>query len=78
MSGKVISLLSTKKALELTGYRSLNSLQQMHESEDVALTCYRIKGGHGRGALVRAWSEKELKEFMKNNHQLTEEKWLID
>ena len=78
MSGKTVKLLSTKKALELTGYRSLNSLRQLHESEDVALTCYRIKGGHGRGALVRAWSEKELKAFMKNNHQTTEEKSLID
>ena len=78
MSGKVVKLMTSEEALKLTGYRSLNSLQQLHESEDVALTCYRIKGGHGRGALVRAWSEKELKEFMKNNHQLTEEKWLID
>ena len=78
MSGKTVKLLSTKKALELTGYRSLNSLRQLHESEDVALTCYRMKGGHGRGALVRAWSEKELKAFMKNNHQTTEDKWLID
>jgi NADH:ubiquinone oxidoreductase subunit F (NADH-binding) len=78
MSGKTIKLLNTKKALELTGYRSINSLLQLHESEDVALTCYKVSGGRGRGGVGQAWSEKELKEFMKNNHQLTEEKWLID
>ena len=78
MSGKNVKLLSTKKALELTGYRSANSLQQLHESEDVALTRYTITGGRGQGGLDRAWSEKELKEFMKDNYQTTEEKWLID
>ena len=78
MSGKVISLLSTKKALELTGYRSINSLRQLHESEDVALTCYKVAGGRGQGGVAQAWSEKELKKFMKDNHQLTEDKWLID
>ena len=78
MSGKVISLLSTKKALELTGYRSLNSLRQLHESDDVALTCYKVAGGRGQGGVARAWSEKELKAFMKNNYQTTEDKWLID
>ena len=45
MSGKVVKLLTPKKAMELTGYRSVNSLKQLHESEDVALTCYRLKGG---------------------------------
>ena len=78
MSGKVISLLSTKKALELTGYRSINSLRQLHESEDVALTCYKLAGGRGQGGVAQAWSEKELKAFMKNNYQTTEDKWLID
>ncbi len=78
MSGKTIKLLSTKKALELTGYRSINSLQQLHESEDVALTRYAISGGRGQGGIAQAWSEKELKKFMKDNHQTTEEKWLID
>tara|TARA_R110002153_G_scaffold32735_1_gene99019 strand:- start:341 stop:577 length:237 start_codon:yes stop_codon:yes gene_type:complete len=78
MSGKVITLLNTKKALELTGYRSLNSLTQLHESEDVALTRYLIKGGRGQGGIAHAWSAKELNKFMKNNHQTTEEKWLID
>ena len=39
MSGKVVKLLTSKKAMELTGYRSVNSLKQLHESEDVALTC---------------------------------------
>ena len=73
MSGKTVTLLLGKKALELTGYRSLNSLNQLHESDDVELTCYRIKGG-----IEQAWSEKELKKFMKDNHQTTEEKWLID
>ena len=78
MSGKTVTLLLGKKALELTGYRSLNSLNQLHESEDVALTCYKIKGGRGQGGIQQAWSEKELKKFMKDNHQTTEEKWLID
>ena len=78
MSGKVISLLSTKNALELTGYRSINSLRQLHESEDVALTCYKLAGGRGQGGVAQAWSEKELKAFMKNNYQTTEDKWLID
>ena len=78
MSGKTVTLLLGKKALELTGYRSLNSLNQLHESDDVELTCYRIKGGRGQGGIDKAWSEKELKKFMKDNHQTTEEKWLID
>jgi hypothetical protein len=65
MSGKVIKLLNTKKALELTGYRSINSLLQLHASEDVALTCYKVAGGQGRGGVGQAWSEKELKEFMR-------------
>ena len=78
MSGKTVKLLSTKKALELTGYRSINSLRQLHESEDVALTCYKVAGGRGQGGVAQAWSEKELKKFMKDNHQLTEDKWLID
>ena len=78
MSGEVIKLLNTKRALELTGYRSLNSLLQLHESEDVALTCYKVAGGRGRGGIIQAWSEKELKKFMKDNYQTTEEKWLID
>ena len=78
MSGKTVKLLSTKKALELTGYRSINSLRQLHESEDVALTCYKVAGGRGQGGVAQAWSEKELKAFMKNNYQTTEDKWLID
>ena len=78
MSGKTVKLLSTKKALELTGYRSINSLRQLHESEDVALTCYKVAGGRGQGGVAQAWSEKELKKFMKNNYQTTEDKWLID
>mgnify|MGYP003655923434 FL=1 len=78
MSGKVIKLLNTKKALELTGYRSINSLLQLHASEDVALTCYKVAGGQGRGGVGQAWSEKELKKFMKDNYQQTEKKWLID
>ena len=78
MSGKTVTLLLGKKALELTGYRSLNSLNQLHESEDVELTCYRIKGGRGQGGIDKAWSEKELKKFMKDNHQKTQEQWLID
>ena len=78
MSGKTVTLLLGKKALELTGYRALNSLNQLHESDDVELTCYRIKGGRGQGGIDKAWSEKELKKFMKDNHQTTEEKWLID
>ena len=78
MSGKVIKLMTTKKALAFTGYRSINSLIQLHQSEDVALTCYKIKGGRGQGGIDQAWSEKELKEFMKDNHQTTQEKWLID
>ena len=78
MSGKTVKLLSTKKALELTGYRSINSLRQLHESEDVALTCYKLAGGRGQGGVAQAWSEKELKAFMKNNYQTTEDKWLID
>ena len=64
MSGKTVKLLSTKKALELTGYRSINSLRQLHESEDVALTCYKVAGGRGQGGVAQAWSEKELKKFM--------------
>ena len=78
MSGKTVKLLSTKKALELTGYRSINSLRQLHESEDVALTCYKVAGGRGQGGVAQAWSEKELKAFMKDNYQTTEDKWLID
>jgi len=79
MSGKTVKLLNTKKALELTGYRSINSLLQLHASEDVALTCYKVAGGQGQGGIAQAWSEKELKEFMRNNNQMeTEEKWLID
>ena len=78
MSGKTVRLLNTKKALELTGYRSINSLLQLHASEDVALTCYKVAGGQGQGGIAQAWSEKELKAFMKNNHQTTEDKWLID
>jgi len=81
MSGKIIKLLNTKKALELTGYRSINSLLQLNESEDVSLTCYKIKGGHGRGGIVQAWCERELKAFMRNqgNHNQEEtRKWLID
>ena len=78
MSGKTVKLLSTKKALELTGYRSINSLRQLHESEDVARTCYKVAGGRGQGGVAQAWSEKELKAFMKNNYQTTEDKWLID
>ena len=77
MSGKVVNLMTTKKALAFTGYRSTNSLLQLHESEDVALTCFKIKGGRVQGGIDQAWSEKELKKFMKNNHQETE-KWLID
>mgnify|MGYP001159556536 FL=1 len=79
MSGKVVKLLTSKKAMELTGYRSVNSLKQLHESEDVALTCYRLKGGSGQGGIQWAWSEKELKAFMKNegSHGDTE-KWLVD
>jgi len=78
MSGKVVRLLNTKKALKLTGYRSINSLLQLHASEDVALTCYRVRGAQGQGGIAQAWSEKELKKFMEDNHQTTEEKWLID
>ena len=78
MSGKVIKLMTTKKALALTGYRSINSLMQLHQSEDVRLTCYKIKGGRGQGAIEQAWSVAELNKFMKDNHQTTEEKWLID
>ena len=78
MSGKVIKLMTTKKALAFTGYRSINSLIQLHQSEDVALTCYKIKGGRGQGGIDQAWSEKELKKFMKDKHQTTQEKWLID
>ena len=77
MSGKVVKLMTTKEALKFTGYRSTNSLLQLHGSEDVALTCFKIKGGRGQGGIEQAWSEKELKKFMKNNHQETE-KWLID
>ena len=51
MSGKVVKLMTTKKALELTGYRSINSLKQLHESEDVALTCFKVKGGSGQGGV---------------------------
>ena len=79
MSGKTVKLLNTKKALELTGYRSINSFLPLHASEDVALTCYKVTGGQGQGGVGQAWSEKELKEFMRNNNQQeTEEKWLID
>jgi len=79
MSGEVIKLLNTKRALKLTGYRSINSLLQLHASEDVILTCYKVAGGHGRGGIIQAWNEDELKEFMRNNNQMeTEEKWLID
>ena len=77
MSGKVVKLMTSKEALKFTGYRSINSLLQLHGSEDVALTCFKIKGGRGQGGIDQAWSEKELKKFMKNNHQETE-KWLID
>lgn len=77
MSGKVVKLMTTKEALKFTGYRSTNSLLQLHGSEDVALTCFKIKGGRGQGGIDQAWSEKELKKFMKNNHQETP-KWLID
>ena len=79
MSGKVVKLLTSKKAMELTGYRSVNSLKQLHESEDVALTCYRLKGGIGQGGVQWAWSEKALKAFMKNQGSHGEtEKWLVD
>ena len=79
MSGKVVKLLTSKKAMELTGYRSVNSLKQLHESEDVELTCYRLKGGRGQGSIQWAWSEKELKAFMKNQGSHGEtEKWLVD
>ena len=78
MSGKVVRLLNTKQALKLTGYQSMNSLLQLHESEDVALTGYKVAGGRGRGGITQAWSEKELKKFMKDNYQTTEDKWLID
>jgi len=79
MSGKVVKLLTSKKAMELTGYRSVNSLRQLHESEDVALTCYRLNGGIGQGGIQWAWSEKELKAFMKNEGSHGEtEKWLVD
>ena len=79
MSGKVVRLLNTKQALKLTGYQSMNSLLQLHESEDVALTCYKILGGQGQGGVAQAWSEKELRKFMRNNNQQeTEDKWLID
>ena len=77
MSGKVVKLMTSKEALKFTGYRSTNSLLQLHQSEDVELTCFKIKGGRGQGGIEQAWSEKELKKFMKNNHQETE-KWLID
>jgi len=77
MSGKVVKLMTSKEALKFTGYRSINSLLQLHQSEDVALTCFKIKGGRGQGGIDQAWSEQELKKFMKNNHQETE-KWLID
>ena len=79
MSGKVVKLMTTKKVLELTGYRSINSLFQLHQSEDVALTCFKIKGGRGQGGIGQAWSEKEIKSFIKNQGSHGEtKKWLID
>ena len=79
MSGKVVKLMTTKKAMELTGYRSINSLKQLHESEDVALTCFKIKGGQGQAGIGQAWSEKEIKSFInkEGSHGETK-KWLID
>ena len=71
--------MTTKKALELTGYRSINSLNQLHESEDVALTCFKIKGGQGQAGIGQAWSEKEIKSFIKNQGSHGEtQKWLVD
>ena len=77
MSGKVVKFHVYQESVGFYRYRSINSLLQLHQSEDAALTCYKIKGGRGQGGIEQAWSEQELKKFMKNNHQETE-KWLID
>jgi len=78
--GEVVKLLTTKKALKLTGYRAMNSLMQLHREPTIKITCYKVHGGPGQGAVMQAWSEKELRKFIKEhgNHHLTEEKWLID
>jgi len=53
---------------------------QLHREPTIKITCYKVHGGPGQGAVQQAWSEKELKKFIKEhgNHHLTEEKWLID
>ena len=79
MSGETVRLITTAKALELTGYRSIASLVQLHEDPSINLTRYLISGMRGRGGKGQAWSLKEIKKFVREqgNHNETEKKWLI-
>ena len=78
MSGKVVNLLTSSQALALSGYRSLNSLEQLHVDPQIALTQYRLKTGRGQGGGTKCWDKKEIKQFLKNNDYEETKKWLID
>ena len=68
-------LITSKKALELMGYKSQTSLDQFHEDE--GFTCYIIEGMAARGGFGFAWNKKEINNWIKTQGRSSEE-WLID
>ena len=73
--GKKKHLITSKKALELMGYKSQTSLDQFHEDE--GFTCYIIDGTIGRGGRGFAWDKQEINKWLKTEGRDSTE-WLID
>jgi hypothetical protein len=73
--GSVVKLVSSKKALEMMGYKSQTSLDQFHDDE--GFTKYEVSGINGRGGVGLAWSKKEINKWLRTEGRDTSE-WLID
>lgn len=73
--GKVVRLVSSKKALEMMGYKSQTTLDQFHADE--GFTRYDIHGTPGGNGITFAWCKKEINKWLRTEGRDTSE-WLID
>ena len=73
--GSVVKLVSSKKALEMMGYKSQTTLDQFHDDE--GFTRYEVIGGAGRGGVGLAWDKREINKWLRTEGRDTSE-WLID
>ena len=66
--GKVVRLVSSKKALEMMGYKSQTTLDQFHADE--GFTRYDIHGTSGGNGITFAWCKKEINKWFPSHDRV--------